>query len=319
MASKLMDNVRRELQVRRYSFYTERVYVGKIRKYIFFHQKRHPQEMGSREIQAFLTPLAFHRNVAASTQNQALSALLFLYKNVLNQDLPFLSDIVRAKRPIRVPIVMSRSEVTKVLAALNGKYWLMAALMYGSGLRVIECCRLRVQDIDFDYLQITVRNGKGAKDRRTILSESLVPHLQQQLRSARSVLDRDMAHNRNGVSLPDAIDRKYRASGTQWAWQYLFSAHSYVFIRNHGERRRHHLHPSTIQRAVKSAVVQSGVAKRATCHTLRHSFATHLLETGYDIRTVQELLGHSNVRTTQVYTHVAKRSGRTINSPLDSI
>jgi integron integrase len=257
--------------------------------------------------------------VSASTQNQALSAILFLYQKVLGQDLPWLGDVVRAKRPVRVPIVLSRGEVSRILEMLRGQAWLAASLLYGSGLRLIECLRLRVQDIDTEYLQLIIRDGKGQKDRRTILPEKLVPHLQRQLEHVKSVFDSDRTSGCPGVSIPYALDSKFVKAPCQWNWYYLFPASGLGFIEYHGERRRHHLHPSAVQRAVKSALHRVGIRKRATCHTFRHSFATHLLEAGYDIRTVQELLGHSNVKTTMIYTHVLKRGGRAVKSPFDLI
>ncbi len=275
--------------------------------------------MGAAEVGTFLTYLAAERRVAASTQNQALNALLFLYQKVLTVDLPWLQDVVRAKRPVRVPIVLTRTEVGKVLDALHGQHWLIASLLYGSGLRLHEALRLRIQDVDLDYLQLTIRDGKGAKDRRTTLAEKLVPHIKRQFKHIRSLYERDCARGLPGVSIPFAIDRKFKASPRQWSWQYLFPSPKYAFIRFHGEKRRHHLHPSSVQRAVKIAITEAGLDKRASCHTFRHSFATHLLESGYDIRTVQELLGHANVRTTMVYTHVIKRGGHAVKSPLDGI
>lgn len=273
--------------------------------------------MGAVEVEAFLSHLATSQNVSASTQNQALSALLFLYQKVLKQDLPWLQNVVRAKRPVRIPVVLARSEIARVLDAMSGKHWLMASLLYGSGLRLIECLRLRVQDIDFEYLQISVRDGKGGKDRRTMLSDKLVPHIKQQLKHVRSIYEQDRTKGLAGVSLPFAIDRKYRGAAQQWKWQYLFPSKQYAYIRCHKEKRRHHAHASGLQRAVKLAVREAGIEKHASSHTFRHSFATHLLESGYDIRTVQELLGHTNVRTTMVYTHVIKRGGHAVRSPLD--
>lgn len=319
MASNLMDAVRRTIQLNHYSFETEKSYCKWIKRFILFHGKRHPLELGAREIESYLSYLASERHVSASTQNQALSALLFLYQKVLDQNLPWLDDIVRAKRPVRVPIVLTRNEVTRILNALKGQHWLAASILYGSGLRLIECLRLRVQDIDPEYLQLTIRDGKGGKDRLTMLPEKLVPHIQRQLEHVRSIHERDRAAGKPGVSIPYAIDRKYLRSPGQWAWQYLFPATHYAFIRSHNEQRRHHLHPSSMQRAVKEAVRKAGITKRASCHTFRHSFATHLLETGYDIRTVQELLGHASLNTTMIYTHVIKRGGKAVRSPFDLI
>lgn len=319
MAKLLMDEVRKSFRLHHYSYRTEESYVHWIRRYIVFHEKRHPREMGAEEVQSFLSNLATRGRVSASTQNQALSALLFLYKKVLQIDLPWLDDIVRAKRPVRVPVVLTRSEVAKVLGAMTGKHWLMASLLYGSGLRMIECLRLRVQDIDTEYLQLTVRDGKGGKDRRTMLAEKLVPHIERHLQHVRGVFERDAVKGLPGVSLPDAIDRKYRNAAKEWKWQYLFPSSQYAFIRSNQGQRRHHAHSSTLSRAVKLAVNETSINKRATCHTFRHSFATHLLESGYDIRTVQELLGHTSVNTTMIYTHVIKRGGKAVLSPFDAM
>lgn len=319
MAKKLMDEVKRSFRLHHYSFRTEESYVKWIRRFIIFHGMRHPRDMGAVEIQTFLSDLASRRHVSASTQNQALSALLFLYKKVLLIELPWMDGIIRAKRPVRVPVVLTKTEVALILHAMNGKHWLMASLLYGSGLRVTECLNLRVQDVDFEYLQLTIRDGKGGKDRRTILSKALVPHIEQQLCNVRDICARDLREKLAGVSLPYATDRKYKNAAHDWQWQYLFPSKRYAFIRSNMGRRRHHMHASSLARAVKNAVVETGVAKRATCHTFRHSFATHLLENGYDIRTVQELLGHANVSTTMIYTHVLKRGGNAVRSPFDSI
>lgn len=319
MAVKLMDEVRRVLRAHRYSFLTEKVYCHWIRDFIMFQGKRHPREMGATEIQQYLSYLATARRVAASTQNQALSALLFLYQKVLQVDLPWLDDIVRAKRPVRVPVVMTRSEIARLFNCLEGQHWLLANLMYGSGLRLHEALRLRVKDIDLEYLQLTIRDGKGGKDRFTTLAEKLVPHIERQFGHARGIFDRDMAKGRNGASTPYALDRKYRAAPKEWKWQYVFPSVKYSYIRFNREKRRHHLHSSGVQRAVKVGVRKAGISKQTSCHTLRHSFATHLLESGYDIRTIQELLGHTNVRTTMVYTHIVKRGGRAVKSPLDAL
>jgi integron integrase len=319
MAKKLMDEVHSTFRIHHYSYRTEESYINWIRRFILFNSKRHPRELGAEEVQRFLSDLAVRGNVAASTQNQALSAILFLYQKVLGVKLPWLDEIVRAKRPVRVPVVLTREEVAKVLHAMSGRYWLMASLLYGSGLRLAECLRLRVQDYDPEYLQLVIRDGKGGKDRRTILSQALVPHIEQNLKQVRSIHERDLKMGRPGVSLPYAIDRKYRNAALEWKWQYLFPSSQYAFIHENMQCRRHHAHPSGLARAVKIAVYETGINKRASCHTFRHSFATHLLESGYDIRTVQELLGHANVNTTMVYTHVIKRGGKAVRSPFDLI
>lgn len=319
MASKLMDEFRSVLRLHHYSYRTEETYLQWIRRFILFNGKQHPRDMGAEEIQNFLSDLAVNGRVSASTQNQALSAVLFLYRKVLRTELPWLSEIVRAKRPVRVPVVLTRVEVSKVLNAMSGKHWLMAGLLYGSGLRLIERQRLRVQDLDYEYLQLTIRDGKGGKDRRTMLSEKLVPHIQQHLKHVRSIFEHDVRRGLPGVSLPYAIDRKYRGAAREWKWQYIFPSNRFAFIRSNMSERRHHAHSSALSRAVKIAVRDAEIKKRATCHTFRHSFATHLLESGYDIHTVQELLGHSSVKTTMIYTHVIKRGGKAVRSPFDTI
>ena len=314
---RLFDLVRERIRVKHYSYRTEKTYLQWIRRYILFHGKRHPRDLDGEHVQAFLNHLAVQRKVAASTQNQALSALLFLYREVLLVQLPWLDGIIRAKRPARLPVVMSRAEVRGVLAHLQGKYWLAASLMYGGGLRVTECIRLRVKDIDFEYKQVTVRNGKGAKDRGTILPDSLVDPLRAQLTRVRTLFEQDLKAGRPGVSMPFALARKYPSAGKEWAWQFLFPAQRLCRSPYDGRWVRHHAFAQTVQRAVKQAVRLANIAKPASCHTFRHSFATHLLESGYDIRTVQELLGHKDVSTTMIYTHVLKRGGRGVRSPLD--
>jgi len=318
MAKKLKDEFSDVIRTLHYSYRTGETYWGWIHRYILFHDKRHPRDMGTEEISQFLSYLATEGKVAASTQNQALSALLFLYKRVFNVELPWVEGVIRAKNPVRVPVVLTRTEVATILGLMQNKYWLMAKLMYGSGLRLTECLRLRVQDIDFEYLQITVRTGKGAKDRRTILSESVVAHIEHQLQLVRGIHKQDIEESRNGVSLPQAINRKFRAAPNDWKWQYLFPSGKYAYIHHNQSMRRHHAHKTAFNRALKKAVDLSGVNKRVSSHTLRHSFATHLIESGYDIRTVQELLGHADVKTTQIYTHVLKRGGHAVKSPLDS-
>jgi integron integrase len=297
------------------SYNTEQAYVGWIKRFIFFHKKRHPKELGELEIGQFLSSLATDAHVAASTQNQALNALLFLYKEVLEQKVGFIQGVVRAKRPTRPPVVLTKEEVQRMLNCINGTPWLMAMLLYGAGSRLMECCRLRVKDIDFSKNQIVVRAGKGNKDRYTMLpaaKEPLLRHLQAVKRQHQE----DVKQSLGRVSLPDALERKYPNAGKEWGWQWVFPATSHYTDRVTGERRRHHLHESVLQKAVKDARLKVGIAKPAGPHTLRHSFATHVLEDGYDIRTVQELLGHS-VSTTMIYAHVLNRGGKGVRSPVD--
>ena len=316
---RLLDRVREALRARHYSRSTEKAYVAWIRRYIFFHGKRHPAEMGGPEINLFLTGLATRRKVSASTQNQALAALLFLYRNVLGQELDSLQGVVRAKGPLRLPVVLSRGEVAAVLGRLRGAVWLMASLMYGSGLRLMECARLRVKDIDLSRREITVRDGKGQKDRMTLIPAKLERPLAEHIRRVRLQHDADVRNGAGYVELPYALARKYPNAAREWGWQWVFPATRIYVDRETGRRRRHHLHESVVQRAVKEAVRAAGLSKPATCHSLRHAFASHLLENGYDIRTIQELLGHKDVRTTMIYTHVLNRGGRGVISPLDPL
>jgi integron integrase len=316
-APRLLDQVRAACRVRHYSLRTERAYVGWIRRFILANGKRHPSAMGGGEVAAFLTMLATRGRVAASTQNQALSALLFLYRVVLEIELPWLDGVVRAKRPQRVPVVLSRDEVQRVLGALDGVHWLMAGLLYGSGMRLMECLRLRVKDVDFARNEITVREGKGRKDRRVPLPATLRDGLQRQLARARLLHEADLAAGHGEARLPYALARKYPHAGREWGWQFVFPSQQLSRDPLDGVLRRHHLDEAGLQRAINRAVRVAGIAKPATCHTLRHSFATHLLEAGHDIRTIQELLGHKDVATTQIYTHVLNRGGRGVLSPLD--
>jgi integron integrase len=316
---RLLDRVRDACRARHLSRRTEQAYVAWIRRYILFHDKRHPSEMGAPEVTKFLTALAVDCQVAASTQNQALSALLFLYKDVLEADLPWLDGIVRARRPERLPVVLTRDEVRAALAGLAGAPRLMACLLYGAGLRVLECCRLRVQDVDFATNQIVVRGGKGDKDRITMLPDIVKEPLIGHLARIRAQHQRDLAAGAGWVELPYALVRKYPNAGREWVWQWVFPATRVYKDRATGQRRRHHLHETVLQRAVRAAVRQAGLAKRASPHTLRHSFATHLLEDGHDIRTVQELLGHRDVSTTMIYTHVLNRGPAAVRSPADRI
>jgi integron integrase len=314
---RLLDRVREAIRARHYSRRTEKAYVHWIKRYIFFHGKRHPAEMGGPEVTAFLTSLAVHDKVAASTQNQALSAMLFLYREVLGVELPWLDDVVRAKRPQHLPVVLTREEVRAVLQRLDGVSRLMALLLYGAGLRVLECCHLRVKDIDFATNQIAIRDGKGRKDRVTMLPAAVRAALIAHLERAREQHQADLRHGAGWVELPNALTRKYPNAGRDWGWQWVFPATRFYVEPLTGQRRRHHLHESVLQRAVKDAVRGAGIAKQATCHTFRHSFATHLLEESHDIRTVQELLGHSDVSTTMIYTHVLNRGPAGVRSPAD--
>jgi integron integrase len=314
---KLLDQVRDRLRLKHYSIRTETQYVQWIRRFILFHDKRHPRDMGVAELEAFLTHLAVEGRVAASTQNQALSALLFFYREVLAINLPWLDNVVRAKTPQRLPVVLTRQEVVSVLDGMSGVYGLMARLLYGTGMRLMECVRLRVKDVDFEQAEILIRDGKGAKDRVTMLPQSLVEALRAHLKIRQRLYEEDRAKGMASVYLPDALDRKYPNAAVDWAWQYIFNSGSYSIDPRSGAERRHHIDEKLLQRAVKKAVVASGIAKLATPHTFRHSFATHLLQSGYDIRTVQELLGHADVQTTMIYTHVLNRGGRGVVSPLD--
>jgi integron integrase len=313
----LLDQVRARVRRLGLARRTEEAYVGWIRRFILSNDKRHPADMGAAEIEGFLTGLAVHGNVSASTQNQALSALLFLYKQVLGVELPWLDGISRAKKPQRLPVVLTRAEVAALLGELAGTPWLMASLLYGSGLRLMECVRLRVKDVDFGQSELTVRQGKGGKDRRTMLPSTLIAPLQARLDEARRIHQRDLDAGFGRVWLPDALARKYPRADAEWGWQYVFPASARSHDPRDGQERRHHLDESRLQRAVKQARLRAGLAKPATCHTLRHSFASHLLEDGYDLRTIQELLGHADVSTTQIYTHVLNRGGRGVVSPLD--
>jgi integron integrase len=329
MAKKLLDQLSDTLRTAHYSYRTEEAYLDWVRRYILFHHKKHPAEMGAPEIRAFLTHLATERNVAASTQNQALSAILFLYREVLQREIePIL--LSGAKRPERLPTVLTRQEAISVINQLTGTNKLMAQLLYGSGLRLMECVRLRVKDIDFEYKTITVRDGKGEKDRVTPMPDSIIPHLQRQIERVRLLHQEDLAAGFGRVYLPNALAKKYPNAAAELIWQYLFPAPKLSQDprtetpsptmgegRDGGQTRRHHLDPSGLQRAVKEAAQKAGIQKRVTCHTFRHSFATHLLQNGYDIRTVQELLGHKDVRTTMIYTHVLQRGGLAVKSPLD--
>ena len=316
---KLLDQVRDRIRVKHYSIRTETQYLQWIRRFILFHDKRHPRDMGAAEVEAFLTHLAVEGRVAASTQNQALSALLFLYREVLGINLPWLDGVVRAKLPQRLPVVLTRQEVGGLLDRMSGLHGMMARLLYGTGMRLMECVRLRVKDVDFERAEIVVRDGKGAKDRVTMLPQSLIGPLQDHLRWRRQLFEDDKAKGRAAVYLPNALDKKYPNAETDWAWQYVFPAAGFSVDPRSGDERRHHVDEKALQRAVKKAVQASGMAKLATPHTFRHSFATHLLQSGYDIRTVQELLGHADVATTMIYTHVLNKGGRGVTSPLDAM
>jgi integron integrase len=316
---KLLDQVRQAIRTRHYSYMTEKAYVGWIKRFIFFHHKRHPVEMGEAEIAQFLSSLASDAHVSASTQNQALNALLFLYREILKKDIGYVNGVVRAKRPHRLPVVLTRQEVRSILGSLDGSDWIMAMLLYGAGLRLMECLRLRVKDIDFTSNQIVVRAGKGDKDRHTMLPAAVKEPLAKHLDGIKRLHQRDLERGLGRVTLPNALERKYPNAGKELGWQWVFPATSHFTDKVTGERRRHHLHESVLQKAVKEAVQKAGVSKPASPHTFRHSFATHLLEDGYDIRTVQELLGHKDVTTTMIYTHVLNRGGKGVFSPADRL
>ena len=314
---RLLDQVRGKIRLKHYSIRTEQAYVDWIRRFVLHFDKRHPSEMGAREVEAFLTHLAVHGKVAAATQNQAKSALLFLYREILDQDLPWLDNVERAKAPKRLPVVLTQAEVQSVLSRLSGTHWLVAGLLYGAGLRIMEALRLRVKDVEFSRGEILVREGKGFKDRVTMLPVAVADPLKAHLSQVRDLHVQDMEEGFGEVYLPYALDRKYPNAGREWGWQYVFPSKKRSVDPRSGVVRRHHVQDQAIQRAVRQAVRDAGIAKSATPHTLRHSFATHLLEAGYDIRTVQELLGHSDVSTTMIYTHVLNKGGRGVTSPLD--
>ncbi len=314
---KLLTVVRDKMRARHFSYRTEETYIGWIKRFILYHGKRHPNEMGAAEVEGFLTHLAVERRVSASTQNQALGALLFLYRHALEVDLPWLENVVRARKSLHVPVVLSRREVQTLLAQLEPPFDLIVQLLYGSGLRLSEALRLRVKDVDFEYSQIAVRDGKGKKDRMTILPDSLVAALQAHLRSVRARHNHAVKLGYAGVDLPEALASKYPAATKDWGWQYVFPSARPSRDPRSGAFRRHHLHETSVQRTVRVAARRLGIVKPIGPHTLRHCFATHLLERGYDIRTVQELMGHSDVRTTQIYTHVMKKGAGAVKSPLD--
>ncbi len=315
---KLLDRVRDRIRRLGYAKRTEQSYVHWIKRFILYNGKRHPMEMGKVEVEAFLTHLAAERDVAAATQNLALSAILFLYREVLEMPLPWLDSVVRAKKPSRLPVVLTRREVDSVLGRTEGTVGLMLRLLYGTGMRLMEGVRLRVKDVDFDRREITVRDGKGGKDRVTMLPESLREALRLHLAQVKALHDVDLAAGFGAVWLPNALAVKYPNAAREWGWQYVFPANGLSTDPRGGERRRHHVDEKQLQRQLRRAAISSGIAKPVSPHTLRHSFATHLLEGGYDIRTVQELLGHSDVSTTMIYTHVLNKGGRGVVSPLDA-
>jgi integron integrase len=314
---RLLEQVRSVIRLKHYSIRTEVAYVHWIKEYILFHHKRHPLELSADDVSQFLSYLAETRQVASSTQNQAASALLFLYREVLAQPLPWLDQVQKAKKPAKLPVVFTKEEVRQVLARLDGTKWLMATLLYGSGLRLMECLRLRVKDIDFEVNQIIVRDGKGGKDRITMLPSLLKEPLKQHLSRVEALHEQDLREGYGTVYLPNALERKYRNANREWVWQYVFPSGKRATDPRTGRVQRHHVKESVLQQAVKSAIRAAGIKKAGSCHSLRHSFATHLLADGYDIRTIQELLGHKDVRTTMIYTHVLNKGGKGVRSPLD--
>jgi len=315
---KLLTEVRDAIRARHYSIRTERAYLAWIRRYILFHNKQHPRDLGSRDVTTFLTYLAMERRVSASTQDQALSSLIFLYKEVLHRPLQ-LGPVIRAKKPETLPTVLTTREVAGLLRTLQGRNWLMASLMYGSGLRVMECIRLRIKDFDFAMRCITVRGGKGAKDRVVTLADSLVPYIHTHMERVRFLFEDDKTHGQANVWLPYALARKYPEAPSEWAWQFLFPSDRISTDPRTQLLRRHHVHERTIQKAVRVAAKIAGIEKKVSCHTLRHSFATHLLMSGSDIRTIQEQLGHSDLKTTQIYTHLIDHGAAGVRSPLEQI
>lgn len=316
---RLLDEVRRRLRVKHYSIRTEKAYLGWVIRYIRFHGKRHPRTLGAEQVEAFLSALAVDGQVSASTQNQALSALLFLYREVLAMDLPWMENVVRAKRPKRLPVVLSVMEIQRLLLALDGRAWLLASLLYGTGMRLMECLRLRVKDIDPSRMEILIRDGKGGKDRRTVLPHALLEPLRREIERARALHQQDLQAGRGATWLPHALARKYPNADREFGWQYAFPSDRCSQDPREGVIRRHHVDDAVLSRALKAACRRAGIDKPVSAHTLRHSFATHLLEAGHDIRTVQELLGHKDVSTTQIYTHVLGRGAGGLLSPLDRL
>jgi len=314
---KLLEQVRDMLRVKHYAYRTEKTYIFWIRRFILFHEKKHPSEMGYKHISEFLTHLAVDRNVSASTQNQALNALIFLYKKVLGVELTDPIDAVRARRPTRLPVVLSKPEAFKIIDLISGEPQLIVKLLYGSGLRLMECLRLRVNDIDFSLNQILIRHGKGGKDRVTVLPMNVLEPLRVHLKKVKALHEDDCKRGFGHVNLPGALATKYPNASRQWSWQFVFPSRSLCKDPRTGEIRRHHLHESCVRKALKKAVTLAGIHKPVGCHCFRHSFATHLLADGYDIRTVQELIGHKDVSTTMIYTHVLNKGGRAVRSPID--
>jgi integron integrase len=314
---RLLDQVRQIIRVKHYSLRTEESYINWIKRFIFFHNKKHPIEMGEKEIGEFITHLAKNEKVSASTQNQALCAIVFLYKNVLIKELDNTISIYWSKRPKKLPVVFTQSEAIKVLGKLKGTHWLVGMLLYGSGLRLSESLELRVKDVDFGYNQIRVRDSKVEKDRSTMLPQKIVQPLKEHMNKVKAIHEEDLKNGFGTVYLPYAIEKKYPNAKYEWNWQYIFPATKISTDPRSGVERRHHLYDTVIQKAVKQAIRDAGITKHASCHTFRHSFATHLLESGYDIRTIQELLGHKNVETTMIYTHVINQGGKGVRSPAD--
>ncbi len=315
---KLLDQVRSAIRIKHYSYRTEKTYLHWIRRFILFHNKRHPNEMGEEEITQFINYLATREKASASTQNLALCAIIFLYKNIIKQEIGDL-QILWAKKPKRLPVVFTRSEVKRVLDQLRGTNWLMANLLYGAGLRLTECLQLRVGDIDFEYKQVTVRNAKGEKDRVTMLPEKVIEPLKKHLKNVKLLHEKDVKNGYDSVYLPYALERKFPNAGRELCWKFIFPATKISTDPKTGIRRRHHIYETVLQKAIKVAIKKAGITKHASCHTFRHSFATHLLERGQDIRTIQELLGHKNIETTQIYTHVLNKGGLGVKSPADDI
>ncbi|MDA0737852.1 MAG: integron integrase [Nitrospirae bacterium] len=315
----MLSQLQEALRSRHYGRRTEKAYGHWVKRFIGYHCLRDPKEMAEPEINAFLTNLAIKERVSASTQTQALSAIVFLYRHVLHREIGLLGGLIRARKPRRLPVVMTKNEVGAVIHALTGEYRLMATIMYGAGLRLMECLRLRIRDVDFSLNQITVRGGKGNKDRITMLPNTSKEPLLAHLKQVKGIHQRDVREGWGRTVLPDALARKYPNAPAEWGWQYVFPAKQRWVNHKTGEEGRHHVHESAVQRVVKNAVFKAGIIKHATCHTFRHSFATHVLEDGYDIRTVQELLGHKDVKTTMLYTHVLNRGGKGVRSPVDSL